>query len=142
MQPQRRNFARHRFPIDDGPSGLGYWPVIESDLNASNAAVVSDLRRATGRFPHDQRLAKLIRDLRAGNPRFAEFWAAGQVSAFREDHKQIQHPEVGPINVDCDTLTDGGSELKIVIMTAVPGSEDETKLQLTTVTGPPATTHN
>jgi hypothetical protein len=32
--------------------------------------------------------------------------------------------------VDCDVLTDGDSELKIVIMTAAPGSEDETKLRL------------
>ncbi|MEV6034245.1 hypothetical protein AB0L65_24040 [Nonomuraea sp. NPDC052116] len=31
--------------------------------------------------------------------------------------------------MDCDILTDGDSELKIVIMTAVPGSEDETKLR-------------
>jgi hypothetical protein len=43
---------------------------------------------------------------------------------------------VGPVTVDCDVLTDGDSELKIVIMTAVPGSEDETRLRLTTVTGP------
>jgi hypothetical protein len=27
-------------------------------------------------------------------------------------------------------------------MTAVPGSEDETKLRLTAIAGPPATTHN
>lgn len=44
--------------------------------------------------------------------------------------------------MDCDILTDGDSELKIVIMTAVPGSEDETKLALTAIAGPPATTHN
>jgi hypothetical protein len=37
--------------------------------------------------------------------------------------------------VDCDVLTDGDSEHKIVIMTAVPGSSDETKLQLAVVTG-------
>ncbi|MFE5033343.1 hypothetical protein [Streptomyces sp. NPDC056683] len=37
---------------------------------------------------------------------------------------------------------EGDSELMIVIMTAVPGSEDETKLRLTAVAGSPATTHN
>jgi hypothetical protein len=45
---------------------------------------------------------------------------------------------VGPVTVDCDVLTDGDSELKIVIMTAVPGSEDETKLRLASVAGLPA----
>jgi len=69
-----------------------------------------------------------------------ELWAAGAVAAHREDHKTIGHPDVGPVTVDCDVLTDGDSELKIVIMTAVPGSEDETRLQLAVIAGPPATT--
>ncbi|MGW4774338.1 MmyB family transcriptional regulator [Nocardia sp. NPDC004278] len=96
---------------------------------------VSDLRRATARFPQDRRLAALIADLNAGNARFAEQWATGEVAANREVRKTVRHPSVGPVTVDCDVLTDGDSELKIVIMTAVPGSDDETKLQLTTVLG-------
>ncbi|MBD3010745.1 helix-turn-helix transcriptional regulator [Streptomyces sp. 5-10] len=138
--PRLRNFARDRFPVDAGPARLALWPVTEADRAATDAAVVSDLRRATGRFPQDSRLATLIRELNAGNKRFAELWAAGEVAAHREDHKTIDHPSVGPVTVDCDVLTDGDSELKIVIMTAVPGSQDETKLQLTTVIGPPAGT--
>ncbi|MFB0617822.1 helix-turn-helix transcriptional regulator [Streptomyces sp. AGS-58] len=137
--PGLRNFARDRFPVDTGPARLALWPVTEADRDATDAAVVSDLRRATGRFPQDGRLATLIRELNAGNKRFAELWATGGVAAHREDHKTVDHPSVGPVTVDCDVLADGDSELKIVIMTAVPGSEDETKLQLTAVTGPPAT---
>lgn len=60
------------------------------------------------------------------------------MTANREVRKTVDHPSVGPVTVDCDVLTDGDTELKIVIMTAAPGSEDETKLQLTTVVGPPA----
>lgn len=41
----------------------------------------------------------------------------------------------GPVTVDCDMLTDGDSELKIVIMTAAPGSADETRLRLVTEAG-------
>jgi transcriptional regulator with XRE-family HTH domain len=130
---QLRNFARDRFPVDNGPARLARWPVTERDSDTTDAAVVSDLRRATGRFPRDTRLAELIRVLSAGNQRFAELWATGTVAAHREDHKTIQHPSVGPITVDCDVLTDGDSELKIVIMTAVPGSTDETKLQLAAI---------
>ncbi|MGW7658089.1 MmyB family transcriptional regulator, partial [Streptomyces tendae] len=52
----------------------------------------------------------------------------------REDRKTVEHPEVGPIDVDCDVLTDGDSEFKIVILTAVPGSADETKLRRLTAT--------
>lgn len=69
-------------------------------------------------------------------------WATGEVTANREIHKRVDHPSVGPVTVDCDVLTDGDTELKIVIMTAAPGSEDEIKLQLTTVVGPPAGTRN
>ena len=134
--PARRNFARHRFPVDTGPAYLARWPVIEQDGAATDLAVVSDLRRATGRFPHDARLAQLI-DVLKGNRRFAQLWATGTVAAHREDHKTIRHPAVGPVNVDCDVLTDGDTELKIVIMTAVPGSADETTLRLAAVAGQP-----
>jgi hypothetical protein len=109
--------------------------VTEADKNAVDSAVASDLRRATGRFPHDPRLAQLIRDLCAGNQRFAELWATGSVSAHREDHKTIEHPSVGPITVDCDVLIDGDSELKIVIMSAAPDSPEQTKLKLVSVAG-------
>ncbi|MEU1365380.1 helix-turn-helix transcriptional regulator [Streptomyces sp. NPDC005803] len=140
--PRLRNFARDRFPVGAGPAHLARWPVTEADRDATDAAVVSDLRRATGRFPRDSRLAALIRDLHAVSPRFAELWATGVVAAHREDHKTIDHPFVGPVTVDCDVLTDGDSELKIVILTAAPGSEDETKLRLTAISGAPATTHH
>ncbi len=139
LPPRLRNFARDRFPIDTGPDRIARWPVTEVDTDATDAAVVSDLRRATGRFPHDTRLAELIRVLNAGSRRFAELWATGTVATHREDHKTIEHPSVGPITVDCDVLIDGDSELKIVIMTAVPGSADETKLRLAEIAGQPAT---
>ena len=75
----------------------------------------------------------------AGNPRFAELWAAGAVGAHREDHKIVAHPLVGPIAVDCDVVTDGDAERKIVILTAAPDTEDETKLGLAILSGVPDT---
>ena len=132
-----RNFARDSFPIDgDGPR-LSHWPVTSSGRAAVDAAIVSDLRRATGRFPDNDRLDGLIRALNAGNRRFAELWGAGAVGTHREDHKIVEHPAVGPIAVDCDILTDGEAELKIVILTAAPDTEDETRLRLAFLTGVP-----
>ena len=133
--PELRNFARDTFPVGPGPARLASWPVTSLDGGTADAAVVSDLRRATGRFPHDARLTELIRQLAAGNRRFAELWAIGAVGAHREDRKTIAHPSVGPVTVDCDVLTDGDSEFKIVVLTAAPGSEDETKLRLAVVAG-------
>ncbi|MFB9208902.1 hypothetical protein ACFFV7_47500 [Nonomuraea spiralis] len=139
---QLRNFARDRFPVDTGPARLALWPVAETDRDSTDVAVVSDLRRATGRFPHDALLARLVDELRAGNERFAELWAIGTVAAHREDHKTIEHPAVGAIRVDCDVLIDGDSECKIVIMSTVPGSADETKLRRAAIAGPPVVTNS
>jgi transcriptional regulator with XRE-family HTH domain len=133
--PPLRNFARDVFPIDSEDPVLCKWPVTSLHGDAVEAAIVSDLRRATGRFPNDNRLSGLIRALIAGNDRFAQLWNAGAVGAHRSDHKVIEHPSVGPISVDCDVLTDGEDDLKIVIMTAAPDSEDESKIQLATVAG-------
>lgn len=135
--PWTRNFARYRFPIGAESTRLTQWPVNERDPDLTDAAVVADLRRATGRFPDDPRLARLVRELRDGNGQFAELWATGAVGEHREDHKVIEHPSVGEVTVDCDVLTDGDTELKIVILTAEPGSADETKLRLASIAGPP-----
>ena len=135
VPPPLRNFARDTFPVTaDGPR-LSHWPVIAFDVDGTRAAVVADLRRATGRFPRDRRLDRLIRELTAGNAEFAARWAAGAVAPHREDRKVVEHPVVGPITVDCDVLTDGDAELKIVILTAVPDSPDETKLRLAATVG-------
>ncbi|EXU68171.1 XRE family transcriptional regulator [Streptomyces sp. PRh5] len=132
--PALRNFARERFPIGSDPVRIATWPVITRNSDDSDLAIVSDLRRATGRFPHDARLAELIQVLTTGNPTFARLWASGTVAAHREDRKTVEHPEVGPVDVDCDVLTDGDSDFKIVILTAVPGSADEAKLRHLTAT--------
>jgi transcriptional regulator with XRE-family HTH domain len=135
--PALRNFARDSFPVNgDGPR-LSYWPVISLDGGTGDAAIVSDLRRATGRFPASGRLTSLIQVLTAGNQRFAELWARGAVGAHREDRKIVEHPAVGPVTVDCDVMTDGDAELKIVILTAAPDTEDETKLRLAFLSGVP-----
>jgi transcriptional regulator with XRE-family HTH domain len=136
VPPALRNFARDTFPIDSAGPRLSQWPVTSIGGDAVEAAVVSDLRRATGRFPDDKRLTRLIEDLSAGNARFAELWASGVVGAHREDHKIVEHPAAGPIAVDCDVMTDGDAELKIVILTAAPGTEDQTRMRLAALTGP------
>ncbi|GAA2852955.1 transcriptional regulator [Actinoplanes cyaneus] len=135
--PALRNFARDTFPVDDRGPRLAQWPVVSQDGDAVEAAVVSDLRRATGRFPRDRGLARLIKDLTLGNERFAELWKAGAVGAHREDHKVVAHPMVGPIEVDCDVMRDGDEDLKTVILTAAPGTDDDTKMRLALVAGVP-----
>jgi transcriptional regulator with XRE-family HTH domain len=133
--PARRNFARDTFPVDDDGPALAHWPVTSLAAASVEAAVVADLRRATGRFPGHPRLTGLIHTLTAGNARFAQLWGTGAVGTHREDRKIVDHPAAGPVTVDCDVLTDGDADLKIVLLTATPGTDDETRLRLAAIAG-------
>ena len=135
VAPQDRSLVESRFPVTADRARFAVWPIRHENREASDRAIVADLRRASARYPDDPRLAALIRRTFDGNPRFAKLWHEGAVGSHTEDRKTITHPEIGEITVDCDVLSDSGSDLKIVIYTAAPGSEDETKLALARVAG-------
>lgn len=99
------------------------------------AALVADLRAAASRYSADPRLRRLVAELRANSDRFAELWDTGTVGRHEAARKTIDHPQVGPVTLDCDVLTVAGSDLHIVIYTAAPGTEDAERLSLLTVLG-------
>ena len=134
IAPEQRSLVRARFPVAGEPGELAGWPVRSQRRDETDRAIVADLRRASARYPDDQRLAGLIHTTLAGNARFAELWESGEVAHHAEERKTIEHPTVGDVTVDCDVLSGGDSDLKAVIYTAVPGSEDATKLELALVT--------
>jgi transcriptional regulator with XRE-family HTH domain len=135
VAPDDRSLVKARFPVPGDDGRIAMSPVFLEDCETSDRAVVADLRRASGRYPSDTRLAALIRRTLDGNPRFARLWHEGTVGGHAEDRKTVRHPVVGDITVDCDVLNDSDTDLKIVIYTVVPGSEDETKLDLARVAG-------
>ncbi|MEV7739184.1 hypothetical protein AB0O75_45380 [Streptomyces sp. NPDC088921] len=57
------------------------------------------------------------------------------VSHHRSERKTVAHPHVGDLELDCHVLSVHGSDLRIVVYTAAPGSEAADKLQLLTVLG-------
>ncbi len=130
-----RNLVRTRFTSATECQPLAGWPVISNDPGATDRALVADLRRASGRYPDDPRLADLITEMLRDSPRFAELWREGVVAGHAEDRKTIHHPAVGPITIDCDVLVDSDTDLKIIIYTAIPGSEDAGRLELAMVVG-------
>ena len=88
-------------------------------------------------YPHDAPLKRLVAELRAADARFAELWDtvadAPQGEASR--HKIIDHPVVGPISLDCDTLVVAQDALRIMVYTAEPGTPDAERLELAIVLG-------
>jgi transcriptional regulator with XRE-family HTH domain len=101
------------------------------------ARLVNDLRLTTTRYPADQSLRRLVRELIDGSPRFAELWAgeAPPPPADLSKQKVIDHPSVGPITFACDTLLVAGDDLRLMVYTAEPGSQDAERLALAIVLG-------
>ncbi|HEX4223075.1 MAG TPA: helix-turn-helix transcriptional regulator [Pseudonocardiaceae bacterium] len=105
-------------------------------LRALETVQVADLRAASAKYPDDPRLRRLIAELRVSSDRFAELWDAGAVGGQVAGRKTIDHPQVGTITLDCDILTvNTGTDLRIMILTAEPGTEDAERLALAMVLG-------
>lgn len=97
--------------------------------------LAADLRDAVGRYPHDPALAGLVERLLRCSPEFARRWRRAHVARHRSSRKTATSTPVGPIEVDCDVLTVPGTDLRIVVYTAAPGSEDASRLALLRVHG-------
>lgn len=94
------------------------------------AALVADLRAATVHYPTDVRLRFLIGELRRVSGRFAALWNS-RITGFHDTGvKTVHHPDVGPLTVDCDTLTVPGCDLRIAAYSAAPGTVAADKLRL------------
>ncbi|MGO9350807.1 MAG: hypothetical protein ACLP3C_08230 [Mycobacterium sp.] len=70
----------------------------------------------------------------AQSPRFVELWESSAVKPHQDvgRHKVIEHPDVGRIALACDTLIVAGDDLRIMIYTAEPDTEDAERLALAT----------
>ncbi|MFJ7074047.1 helix-turn-helix domain-containing protein [Streptomyces sp. NPDC098781] len=105
------------------------------DRRAFQAGIVADLRATASRYPADPRLRALVAELRTHSPRFAELWDTGTVGRHEAGRKIIDHPRVGPLTLDCDILAVAGSDLRLMVYTAAPGTEDAERLALLAVLG-------
>ncbi|WP_328504281.1 helix-turn-helix transcriptional regulator [Streptomyces sp. NBC_00457] len=105
------------------------------ERRAFEIGMVAELRATAGRYPGDRQLRRLIAELRAGSERFAELWDAGVVGRLEASRKTIEHPQVGPLTLDCDLLRVEGNDLHILVYSAEPGTEAAEKLELLSVLG-------
>ena len=106
----------------------------DEEARAFKRGTVADLRAVLGRYPQDPALRSLINELN----RIEEFrglWATAQVAENHSARKTIDHPEVGPLTLDCDVLTVAGSDLRVIAYTAAPGSVDAERFDLVRVIG-------
>jgi transcriptional regulator with XRE-family HTH domain len=82
----------------------------------------AQLRAASARYPADRVLSELVNELAAHSPDFAAGWRDHNVRPIATLRKDLRHPELGELELDCQTLLLPGIDLQLVIFTADPGS--------------------
>ncbi|MEU6404226.1 helix-turn-helix transcriptional regulator [Streptomyces sp. NPDC046985] len=116
-------------PLEPGSSFIRYMfqdPVARERIaNWSHfaAATVGMLRRETARRPYDDRLARLVNELRTADRDVARWWDDHAVVDFRSTSKRIEHPVAGPMLFDIEhVVAPDEPEQHLVIYTADPDS--------------------
>ncbi len=66
---------------------------------------------------------------------FRRVWQLHEVGLRPSETKHFVHPELGEIELSCQSLIDPGQSHSLLVYTAVPGSESYDKLQLLSVIG-------
>src|ERR1700730_3566649 len=74
--------------------------------------------------------AAIVEALLVASPTFATIWPEHPVMHSYCAPKRIQHPELGILELHCQTLVDPDQSQTLLVFTAVPGSESHEKLQL------------
>lgn len=118
--PEERNFVRVMFrrPADD-PA----WS--DPETLRFVRGTVADLRAAYGRYPGDAELARLVTELLGTSPWFARMWAEHDVEVRRTMVKRVCHPELGPLEFECQVLHLPDTDQRMVVYLAAPGSRTE-----------------
>lgn len=107
----------------------------EGDRDRQSRANVANLRAAHGSMGPGSRAGDLVRALQKASTEFAELWDRHEVARRFEDHKTLVHPELGPIELDCQALFTEDQSQALLVLTAPPRTDGYEKLQLLAVLG-------
>jgi transcriptional regulator with XRE-family HTH domain len=107
----------------------------EDDRGRQSRAQVANLRAAYGVMGANSPAGELVRALAKASPEFAGLWERHEVARRFADHKILIHPELGPIELDCQVLFTEDQSQALLVLTAPPHTEGYEKLQLLAVLG-------
>ncbi|MEU8133749.1 helix-turn-helix transcriptional regulator [Streptodolium elevatio] len=89
------------------------------------------LRVEAGRNPYDRELSNLIGELSTRSDAFRVMWGSQDVHALRARTKRINHPLVGNLELDQETVVlPDDSGLRMIVYSAPPGTAAEDALKL------------
>lgn len=95
----------------------------------------SGLRELVGKHGPSSRAAAMAEALRGESEEFRVLWEAQIVGERPTELKRFVHPEVGELDLTCQTLLDPASGHSLLVYTAIPGSPSAERLQLLSVIG-------
>ena len=107
----------------------------EDDRDRQSRAQVANLRAAYGSMGPNSRAGEIVRALHKASPEFTAIWEQHEVARRFADHKTLIHPELGPIELDCQVLFTEDQSQALLVLTAPPRTEGYEKLQLLAVLG-------
>ncbi|MET9110258.1 helix-turn-helix transcriptional regulator [Streptomyces zhihengii] len=107
----------------------------ESDHTEQSRLRVADLHDAYTRDGRDSRASELVHALRKESPEFAGLWRERPVLEKHCAPTRFQHPQVGPLELHCQTLVDPDQSQRLLVYTAVPGTASHTNLALLCMLG-------
>lgn len=96
---------------------------------------VSGLREMLGRRGPRSRAARLVEELRGSSAEFRMLWQQQEIGLQPRELKRFVHPELGPLELSCQSLLDPAQSHALLVYTAAPGSESAEKLALLAVIG-------
>lgn len=118
------NVARFAFL---SPAARRFYP----DWDRMARFAVGALRAEAGRDPYDRQLTRLIGELSTRSDAFRVLWGSQDVHVFRDSTKHLNHPLVGDLELDQETMAlPDESGLSVVVYSARPGTPAADALRL------------
>ncbi len=109
-----------------------YVPEDHAHMSRTYAAGLRALLAMRGSGSRAAYLAELLLE---ESEEFRSLWEVHEVGIHLDEVKRYQHPEVGRLELNCQTLVDPNQAHRLMVYTAVPGTESHDKLQMLTVIG-------
>ena len=118
------NSARFTFLDPAAPEFYPDWDAV-ADQN------VATLRTEVGRNPYDKALSDLIGELSTRGDTFRQRWARHEVRRHRAGAKRLNHPLVGELTINYETMELAADDgLSLIVCGVAPGSRDADVLNL------------
>ncbi|RDI51917.1 helix-turn-helix transcriptional regulator [Nocardia mexicana] len=107
----------------------------DEDWNRLTRKHVADLRATAARRAGDADVRELVSRLRSASPDFERLWTEHEVAVRISDAKRVEHPQVGLLDLVCETLVTPNASQYLLVFYPRPGTDAQEKLDLLRVIG-------